>query len=157
MSKWSTYKNRPNYVSQSRWWQLKPKWNTISHSTRMKIKRNEAKWKRRKYWVLAKISCSDAHRLLVGVLIGTTILETHLAASLKLSICTPLDPASLLLDHTQHKCIHMFTKRHVPECHSSNTRDGQKWKQLKSPAIAEWEKKERKKKTCGIFTHWDSA
>lgn len=95
--------------------------------------------------------------LLVGVLIGTTILETSLAALAKLSLYIPLDPASLLLDHTQQKCVHMFTKRHVQECHSSNTQDGQKWKQLKSPAIAERAKTKNKKNPHGVFTHWDSA
>lgn len=38
----------------------------------------------------------------------------------------------------------MFTQRYVPECHSSTTWDGQKWKQLKAPAIAEQAKGEKK-------------
>lgn len=37
----------------------------------------------RKYQVLARIRCSNAHMLPVEVLIGTTILETHLAVSMK--------------------------------------------------------------------------
>lgn len=38
----------------------------------------------------------------------------------------------------------MFTKRHIPECHSSTTWDGQKWKQRKAPAIAEQAKGKKK-------------
>lgn len=43
----------------------------------------------------------------------------------------------------------MFTKRHVLECHSSTTRVGQKWKQLKSPETAE----EAKKKKIMVYSH----
>ena len=72
----------------------------------------------RKYQAVARTRCSNAHMLPVGVLIGTTILETHLAAATKAQHTHTLDPASLLLDCTQQKCAHMFTKRHVLECHS---------------------------------------